>query len=124
MASKGILDIVDILNDYSKEVQDAISDEAIVIARKGATKLKQTSPKRTGDYKKGWKVKTEKGFNYINCTIHNSTEYRLTHLLENEHLTNNGGKYVPKKKHIKPVHDECVDEFEKSVKTIIKSGGK
>lgn len=124
MATKGILGVIDVLEDYSKDIQNAISETAIKTAKNGASKLKKTSPKRTGSYAKGWRVKTEKGFGFINCTIHNATDYQLTHLLENEHLTRNGGKYTPKNKHIKPVHDECVEEFENDVKKIIENGGK
>ena len=127
--NNSILDIKKILNDYSYEIQEAITEKAIEIAKTGAKKLKSTSPKtkrntkHKGKYAKGWKVKTTKGRGFVNCVIHNATDYQLTHLLEREHLTNNGGKYVPKEKHIEPVHDECVTSFEKNVEEIIKSGG-
>jgi len=124
-----ILDIKDILNDYSHEVQEAITLEAERLSKEGAKTLKVTSPKskrnskRKGKYAKGWRVKTEKGRGYVHCTIHNATDYQLTHLLEREHLTHNGGKYVPKQKHIEPVHDKIVADYEKNVENIIKNGG-
>ena len=127
--AKDLLSIIATLSEYSKDIQEGISEETINVAKKGMSKLKQTSPKsnrsgRKGRYAKGWRVKTIKGFDSISCTIYNATDYQLTHLLENEHLTHNGGKYVPKKKHIQPVHDECVKEYEDNVKMIIKNGGK
>lgn len=126
--SNSILDIKEILNEYSHDIQDAITEKAIETAKEGQTKLKSTSPKNKkntvhkGRYAKGWKVKIEKGRNFVNCTIYNSTDYQLTHLLENSHLTRNGTKTKPIK-HIEPVHDECCDSFEKGVEKIIENGG-
>lgn len=128
MSKDSILDIKEILNDYSEEIQEEITQAAIDISKKGVSTLKETSPKskrnssRKGKYAKGWRVRTTKGRGFVNCTIYNATDYQLTHLLENEHATRNGGKYVPKKKHIAPVHDDCVSEFEKEVSNIIKGG--
>lgn len=129
MANKGILEINDILNDYSHDIQEAITEEAQKIAKNGANTLKITSPKskrntaHKGKYAKGWRVKTTTGRGFVNCVIHNSTDWQLTHLLEKEHLTRNGGKYVPKSKHIEPVHDKCINDFQSGVEKIIKNGG-
>ena len=123
-----ILNIQDILNDYSHEIQEAITEEAEKIAKEGKEKLKSTSPKNKkntkykGRYAKGWRVKTTKGYGFVNCTIYNATDWQLTHLLENSHLTRNGGKTKPVI-HIAPVHDECCDRFEKGVERIVKNGG-
>ena len=121
-----IIDIVDILNDYSDDIQDAITKEAEIIAKNGANKLKQTSPKNTGKYAKGWRVTTTKGKGYVSSTIHNSTNWQLTHLLEKPHVIKNKygswGTSKPKK-HIEPVEQECIKEYEREVENIIKSGG-
>ena len=60
-----ILDVKDILNEYSEDIQEAISQEAINVANKGVKELKETSPKRTGKYSKGWRVNTKKGVGFI-----------------------------------------------------------
>lgn len=123
--SDSILDIKDILNDYSLDIQESIQEEAEKVAKKGVAELKETSPKRKlhgGKYAKGWRVKTNKGRGYIDCTIHNSTNYQLTHLLEKGHLNRDGSKtkaFV----HIAPVEQKCIKEYEKNVETIIKNGG-
>lgn len=127
--SSSFIDIKDILDEYSHEVQDAITNEAVSIAKDGAKKLRATSPKTNrntphrGKYAKGWTVSTKKGRGFVHCVIHNKTDYQLTHLLEKEHLTNNGGKYIPKQKHIEPVNDECCSRFERNTENIIKNGG-
>ena len=121
MASS-ILDIKDILNDYSDEIQEEIINEVVTRANEGKSKLQSTSPKNKGKYAKGWRVKTNKGSNYINCTIYNATDYQLTHLLEKGHLTRSGSKTKPIV-HIKPVEESCIKEYEKNVEKIIKNGG-
>lgn len=124
-----LLDIKSILNDYTHDIQDGITEVAQKVAKNGADTLKKTSPKTNrntkhrGKYAKGWRVKKNIGKGYVNCTIHNATDWQLTHLLEREHLTHNGGKYVPKKKHIEPVHDKCVEDFKNEVENVIKNGG-
>ena len=117
-----ILDIKEILNDYSDDIQEGITEEAQKIAKEGASRLKNTSPKRTGNYSKGWRVKTTKGKGFVECIIHNSTNYQLTHLLEKPHALRNGGMSTPKV-HIAPVEQNCVKEYEKNVEKIIRNGG-
>lgn len=126
--NNSILDINEILNDYSNDIQEAITEEAIKIAKEGQKQLKLNSPKNKkntshkGRYAKGWRVKTVKGRGFISCVIHNATDYQLTHLLEKGHLTRTGGK-TKSITHIEPVHDECCSNYEKNVIEIIKNGG-
>ena len=122
MSVKGILEINDILNDYSNDIQEGITKEAQEVAKDAVKELKVTSPKRTGDYRKGWKVKTEKGRGYVKSIVHNATDYQLTHLLEKPHLKRNGGITTPKV-HIKPVEEKSKKEYEQGVENIIKNGG-
>ena len=122
MAYDNILDIKEILNDYSLDIQDAITQEAQNVAKKGVAELKNTSPKRTGKYRKGWRVKTDKGKGFVECTIHNATSWQLTHLLEKPHALRGGGFSRPQV-HIAPVEQQCVSEYQKNVENIIKNGG-
>lgn len=122
MAKDSILDIKDILNEYSVDIQESIVKTAENVAKKGADKLKQTSPKRTGKYSKGWRVKTAKGRGEVSSTIYNATNWQLTHLLEKPHLLRNGRLSTPKV-HIYPVEQQCIKEYETEVEKIIKNGG-
>ena len=121
-----ILDITKILNEYSTDIQETITEDAIRIAKDGADELKETSPHNTGKYRKGWKVKTTKGNGYVSCVIHNATNWQLTHLLEKPHVIRNKygewGTSKPKV-HIKPVETKSIDKFERDVENIIKNGG-
>lgn len=122
MSKNSILDINDILNDYSIEIQEGITNAAIEIAEKGVKELKATSPKRTGKYSKGWRINKEFGRRYIHTTIYNATNWQLTHLLEKSHLLRNGKKSKPIV-HIEPVEQKCIREFQEDVEHIIKNGG-
>lgn len=122
MAVKGILEINDILNEYSSDIQEGITADAQRVAKEAQAELKNTSPKRTGKYRKGWRVKTEKGNGYVECIVHNATDYQLTHLLEKPHLKRNGGITTPKV-HIAPVEQKAVKQYERDVENIIKNGG-
>lgn len=122
MANDSILDIKDILDEYSTDIQEAITEEAQRVAKEAQAELRNTSPKRTGKYRKGWRVKTEKGNGYVECIVHNATDYQLTHLLEKPHLKRNGGMTTPKV-HIAPVEQKAVKQYERDVENIIKNGG-
>ena len=115
------MDITTILNNYSKNIYNDMQISSKKIADKGVNTLKQTSPKRTGKYSKGWSVKVEdNGYNF-SSTIYNATHWRLTHLLEKPHAKRNGQMTKPKK-HIAPVEKQCIDEYKKDVVNIIKKG--
>lgn len=128
MSYKSILDVNEILNEYSNDIQEAITEEAFKIAENGKNKLRVTSPKNTGKYSKGWRVDKRQGKGFVHTTIYNATDWQLTHLLEKPHVVKNQygtwGTYNPQKtKHIEPVEVECVNEFNKKVEQIIKNGG-
>lgn len=116
--SNSILDIKKILSEYSKDIQNEISEEAIRIGKNGANELKHTSPKKSGKYARSWTSQVEKTFEGINVTIHNKKAYQLTHLLEHSHLLRNGTKSKPIS-HIYPVEQKSIKEFESKVEEII-----
>ena len=70
MAKDSILDIKDILNDYSDDIQESIIKCAESVAKKGADKLKTSSPKRTGRYRKGWRTRTIKSKGEVESVIY------------------------------------------------------
>ena len=128
MAYKGTVQeqMAKILNDYTSEAIRE-SDTAIKgVAGEAADKLQNESPKKTGDYAKGWVCETlAKGkFNGIFSKTgqyidRNKTDWHLTHLLENGHVVRNAkGTYgrtrpIP---HIAPVEDWAADEVESAIK--------
>ena len=70
--NNSITDVVDILNEYSYDVQESLELAAQNNANLAVKELKATSGTykiRTGKYNKGWRVNEKKGRGYINCTI-------------------------------------------------------
>lgn len=121
-----LIDINEILNEYSSDIQEGITEAAYKVAEDGKNKLKVTSPKRTGDYRKGWRVDKRHGKGFVHATIYNATDWQLTHLLEKPHaIKNQYGTWGTSKPqaHIEPVEKECNQAFEKDVEQIIKNGG-
>lgn len=127
MAYSSLIDIEEILGEYSKELDDELYEEAKDIAKDGVSKLKQTSPinknntSNRGRYRKGWRMDIEKGFGTVEATIYNKTDYQLTHLLEKPHLKRNGGITIPQV-HIKPVEEQCIKDFEEKIIRKIEAG--
>lgn len=105
----------DILSSYSKDVREATNKAIEKTARQSVRKLKDTSPKKTGDYAKGWTTKKERSHDGIyTVTVHNKTDYQLTHLLENGHvIRNKKGVYgrTNGTKHIAPVEQWASSEL-------------
>lgn len=90
--------------DTMREVVEEVTDEAVET-------LKVTSPKRRGKYARGWKSKVTTDTNTaLTKTIHNRTP-GLTHLLEDGHAKQNGGR-VEGIKHISPVEKKAIQSLE------------
>ena len=130
MAVKGILQINDILNEYSRDIQEGISEIAKQVAKEDAKKLRDTRNTyqvRSGKYNKGWTTSSEKGRGTIKCTVYNKTDYQLTHLLEDGHrIIGRNGTEIGRTRafpHIAPVEQESNKEYEQRVENLIKNGG-
>lgn len=124
MAKDSILDVIDMLNEYSRDIQDAIKEDAVKVAKKGQQTLKQTSPKRTGKYARGWRVQHNMVKNGTNEIVYN-TNAGLTHLLERTHNKRGGGTVTPKSAgHIYNVEQACIKEYENDITKIITGGSR
>ena len=102
----------EILKEYSQEVDNAI-DKGLKIAPESCrNELRNTSPKNTGDYSKGWRIKRDRRLK--SAIVHNATHPGLTHLLENGHdIVNKKGKYgrAPAHPHMKAAEEKAVELF-------------
>ena len=126
MAKNSIIDVKEILNSYTNDISEAISEIILETAEEGRQMLrnnKSTYHVRTGKYNKGWKVKKTVGNSFTHAKIYNSTSGQLTHLLENGHATRNG-KRTKAFPHIAPVEEYVIDKVTKNIEKTIKQGGK
>lgn len=107
------------LKDFNNLAEEEFEQIAKEVAKDGAKKLKATSPRgrgsRKGHYADGWDVTYQrKGNGKFKFIVHNKKKPGLTHLLENGHQSNRGGRVKPIV-HIKPVEEWCNEEFERRV---------
>ena len=113
-----------ILLGYSRDLQEEVNDIVKEVAKEGAKKLRARSPKKSGNYAKGWTVHTStkndsRQFKTTTATIHNKSKPTLTHLLENGHLKRDGSK-VQGQPHIEPTAREVEEELLKKVEEAIR----
>ena len=100
-----------ILDDYSEEVKEVARKNEKKAGRDAVRELKNTSPKRDGDYASGWAMKQ---VDEDTVVVHNRKMPGLTHLLENGHvIRNKKGTYgrAPAHPHIAKVEQAQVEQF-------------
>lgn len=105
----------ELLDEINREIGDSAKKNMNAVAKESAQKLKNTSPRQSGSYAKGWSVKKEGDMDVI---VHNRTDYQLTHLLENGHvIRNKKGTYGRTNgiKHIAPVEEWAVEELPRRI---------
>ena len=126
MAKSLVAEINETLDDFYQVVRDEFEGAAKDVAEEAAQQLRAVQWKtKTGkNYSRGWKVKKERWGTYI---VHNSTNYQLTHLLENGHAVvnakGNTGKRAAAHKHIEPVYEWVQGELEREIRQRIERGG-
>ena len=104
-----------ILDAYEDRVKNVYEMSVSRVSREAVQRLRNTSPKKSGSYARGWSLKKVKsGANVMDVIVHNRTDYQLTHLLENGHvIRNKKGTYGRTRpiKHIAPVAEWAENEL-------------
>lgn len=109
----------DELEQYGVEVREAVDAAVLRVARSCLAQIRRNSPRRTGDYRKGWTMQTKRGRLSTVAVIFNRTRWFLIHLLEIGHQKASGGRQAGHP-HIAPaVEDadrELMSELESSLR--------
>ncbi len=109
-----------VLEEYIDFTEEAVDKGVSETADEAVKELRNAHPPGSGQYgpwdkkyNKGWTVKKTKRDK--TATIHNATDYQLTHLLEKGHAKQNGGR-TRAFPHIAPVAEKCEDNLVKNIK--------
>lgn len=108
--------IAEILDEYEKKVRETAEKDIEQVAKDTVQRLKQTSPKDSGDYARSWTLKRDRATK--TTTVYNKGHYRLTHLLEKGHIKRNQagtyGRQDPQE-HIGPAEKEASAELVRKI---------
>lgn len=118
--------ISEVLQEYGDECYQVLEEATKEVADEAVSKLQSVSKfapngHPTGEYSKDWVQDTIPTARLkVKTVVHNEDHYRLTHLLENGHVSRNGtgrtfGR-VPAYPHIAPVNEWANNELPRRVK--------
>lgn len=101
-----------ILEDYAEDIRALIADSARKIALRCRNRIRAASPRLTGGYAAGWRMKTkDNGKGKIpTYIVHNKTDWPLVHLLELGHQKADGGR-VAERPHVRPAAEAAAEEL-------------
>ena len=102
---------------YIEEVQDNLDAAADLYAKELAADIKEDSPVRSGNYKKGWRVQ-KKGHTR---TVYNKNRPDLTYVLEYGCTRRDGSRITPTP-HIRDNADRACENFEDLCVNIVAEG--
>lgn len=103
-------EIESILSNYGESATDVVRETVDDVLKEGVKEIKSSSPRRTGEYSKGWKKETEDSRLGATGVIYNADKPQLTHLLENGHANRDGSR-TPGKPHISLVNENVQAEY-------------
>ena len=85
--------INDVLEEYSALAAEDLKTAVTNAGKTVKKEIEKTAPKRTGKYKKSWRVKKSTATSQSgSLVVHAPTRHTLTHLLENGHAKRGGGR--------------------------------
>lgn len=114
--------IIEELEHYNQQVTDELKEEIKDTAKECKNEIQRQSPKKTGIYKRSWRVKVaHENTNDIRIKIYNSKKGQLTHILENGYVIKNGIR-ISGKIHIRPAEEKANTRLMNRAKIIVKGG--
>lgn len=101
----------EVLNEYSQEVREITRDTVRSVARTCRKEIRAGSPRKSGEYAKGWRIKETVGrLGDVSEKIYNAKKPGLIHLLEHGHAKVDGGR-VEGKPHVGPAEQRAQENL-------------
>lgn len=113
------------LEGYANLLVSGMEEAGKAAGKAAVWELKQTSPKKTGEYAKGWKTKTTKTRLTAETVIYQGLKPDLAHLLEFGHPSVTGGRIVGRTEahpHIKQAEANAAARYEQELVRRIEHG--
>lgn len=116
-------ELMEICEEYTEEVQRELPGLIEARAKAAMKALQAKSPKETGSYAKGWRIKKMRAplTGFVGYVIYNKTDYQLTHLLEFGHV-NRDGSFTAPRPHIAKVAESEGAGLENDIRRLIVRG--
>jgi len=125
--------LIDALKQYTDSVTQGVLKAVEEAANEAVPQLKAASPvkkygKNAGRYAKNWKAEKRTGSTSTRLlySVHNRTDYQLTHLLEHGHkIIGRDGKqhgFVAARPHIAQVNEATQKSLQEKIERVIKEG--
>lgn len=115
-------EITNAIREYTEDVTTGIERELDITSKQLTKDISSSSPRKTGEYAKGWKRKKISFGGQVQYVIYNKKKGSIAHLLEFGYAKRGGGR-VAGKPHIRPAYDQDVPKMENRIKAIIRNGG-
>lgn len=114
-------EIVKAMQQYSGVVSETVETVLKDVGKDAQKRVKAASPKKTGAYRRSWKVSVERENGKILVAVHaKKPYYRLTHLLEDGHKTRGGKSRVRAYPHIREVETWAEQEAQSRIEKELK----
>lgn len=108
--------IMEALQEFETAATEAVKESVVSAADACLASVKANSPKDSGDYQEGWRVKkVYEGEHDMRVRVYNKDHYQRTHLLEDGHANVDGGR-TEGKPHIGPAADQASRVLERDIK--------
>lgn len=105
---------------YRDDVTDKTKRDVKEVARECRDDIRERSPRKTGEYAKGWTDKVAfEDKDALRVTVYNSKKHQIAHLLEYGHVKAGGGR-VAGRPHIAPAEQAAEEKLGKKVRVTMK----
>lgn len=113
--------LVKAMSQYSDEVKAEIQAGMKSVADTALSKVKASSPRRTGKYRRGWRKTVDTSGDSVSITVYQKKpQHRLTHLLEEGHKKRGGRGFVAAQPHIREIEEWAAEEAMKKIEKAVK----